>query len=289
MGEMTNIATGLQVHPSNAEMARAWDGDEGAFWAAHAEQFDRAVAGYHGPFLDAAAIGQRDQVLDIGCGTGQTTRDAARLAGAGGALGVDLSGEMILLARRLAAAENLANVRFEQADAQVYPFRPGSFDVAISRTGAMFFGDPAAAFANLARALRPGGRLTVLVWQSLDHNEWIRDFRAALAAGRDFPAPPTDRPGPFAFADPGRLTSFLAGAGFDDVQVQGIEAPMWFGTDPADAHRFMLEFMGWMLEGLDPAGRAGAAASLYTTLAAHDTGSGVRYDSAGWIISATRG
>jgi SAM-dependent methyltransferase len=286
---MTNLTSGLPVHPSNAEMARAWDGDEGAFWAAHAERFDRAVAGYHGPFLDAAAIGQPDQVLDIGCGTGQTTRHAAQLAGAGGALGVDLSAEMIAVARQLAAAENLANVRFEQADAQIYPFRPGSFDVAISRTGAMFFGDPGAAFANIARALRRGGRLTVLVWQGLDRNEWIRDLRAALAAGRDLPAPPAGQPGPFAFADPGRLSSFLAGTGFDDVQVQGVETPMWLGANPEDSHRFLLEFMGWMLEGLDPAGRARAAASLHTTLAAHDTGSGVRYDSAGWIVSATRG
>lgn len=286
---MTDITSGLRVHPSNAETARVWDGDEGAFWAAHAERFDRAVAGYHDPFLDAAAIGPADQVLDIGCGTGQTTRDAAKLAGSGGALGVDLSAEMIALARRLAAAQSLANARFEQLDAQIHPFGAGSFDVAISRTGTMFFGEPAAAFSNIARALCPGGRLTMLVWQGLERNEWIRDLRVALAAGRDLPPPPAGQPGPFAFADPGRLTTLLQGAGFTDVSVRGVETPIWFGADPDDAHRFLLGFMSWMLDGLSPAGRSQAAANLRTTLAAHDSRSGVRYDSAGWIVSATRG
>ena len=100
----------VPVHPSNTEQLRAWDGDEGAYWAAHADHFDRAMAGYHDRFLAAAAHRRPDRVLDIGCGTGQTTRDAARAAGAGSALGVDLSSPMLDNARRRAAAEGLANV-----------------------------------------------------------------------------------------------------------------------------------------------------------------------------------
>src|SRR5215470_2686546 len=149
-------AAALHVDPANAEQARAWDGDEGAYWAGNAGRFDRAVAAYHERFLAAA---------DIGCGTGQTTRDAARAAADGVALGVDLSGQMIALARRLAAGQGIANARFEQADAQIHPFPGHWFDAAISRTGTMFFADPAAAFANIARALRPGGGLAMLVWQ----------------------------------------------------------------------------------------------------------------------------
>ena len=76
---MTSTASGLRVDPSNAEQAKAWDGGEGAYWAAHADHFDRSVTAYHLPFMEAAAIGTGEQVLDIGCGTGQTTRDAARL------------------------------------------------------------------------------------------------------------------------------------------------------------------------------------------------------------------
>jgi SAM-dependent methyltransferase len=197
-------ATALDVDPGNAEQARAWDGDEGAYWAGNADRFDKAVAAYHDRFLAAAAIGRADRVLDIGCGTGQTTLDAARAAADGLALGVDLSGQMIALARRLAARHGIANARFEQADAQIHPFPAASFDVAVSRTGTMFFADPAAAFTNIARALRPGGRLALLVWQGPQANEWIRELGGALAAGRDLPAPPAGARAPLPRPTPKR-------------------------------------------------------------------------------------
>lgn len=285
---MTPITSGLRVDPSNAEQAKAWDGGEGAYWTAHGEHFDRTVAGYHLLFMDAAAIGTGEQVLDIGCGTGQTTRDAARRASVGGALGVDLSAEMIALARRLATAEGLGNARFEQADAQIYPFGEGSFDVAISRTGAMFFGDPDAAFANIARALRSGGRLALLSWRPLPANEWVAELTAALAVGRDLPTPPPQAPGPFALADPARVRQLLAGAGFTDIEIDPMQAPMWFGADADDAHAFALGLLGWMLEGLDEDRRPQALAALRATVTAHSTADGVVYNSGAWLIRAQR-
>ncbi len=120
----------------------------------------------------ACGIRFRDHVLDIGCGTGQTTRQAASTARAGMALGVDVRAAAIERARELAAAEELSNVAFEHADAQVYRFPPECFDLAISRFGTMFFDDPAAAFANIWRALRPTGRLVMMVWQAPARNEW---------------------------------------------------------------------------------------------------------------------
>jgi len=266
----------------------AWDGDEGAYWAGNADQFDRAVAAYQDRFLAAAVIGRADRVLDIGCGSGQTTRDAARAAADGLALGVDLSGQMIALARRLAAEQGLGNARFEQADAQIYPFSAGSFDVAISRTGSMFFADAAAAFTNIARALRPGGRLALLVWQGPQANEWIRELGGALAAGRDLPSPPPGAPGPFSQADPRAARAVLAGAGFTQIELDALEGPMWFGTGGDDAYRFVLGMMGWMLHGLDDAGRGRALDNLRATVTAHDTGHGCLYQSAAWLIRATR-
>jgi ubiquinone/menaquinone biosynthesis C-methylase UbiE len=85
----------MTVDPSNLDQAQAWDGDEGAYWTDNAERFDRSVAAYRGPFTAAAGIGESEVVLDIGCGTGQTTRDAARTAVRGFAVGVDLSARMI--------------------------------------------------------------------------------------------------------------------------------------------------------------------------------------------------
>ena len=285
---MTPTMSSLRVDPSNAEQVKAWDGGEGAYWAAHADHFDRTVAAYHLPFMDAAAIGDGEQALDIGCGTGQTTRDAARRASAGGALGVDLSAEMIGLARRLATAEGLSNARFEQADAQIYPFGQGSFDVAISRTGAMFFGDPDAAFANIARALRSGGRLALLSWQPLPANEWVAELTGALAAGRDLPAPPASAPGPFALADPGRIRQLLSGAGFTGIEIDPTQAPMWFGANADGAYAFALGLLGWMLEGLGQDRRAQALAALRATVTAHSTADGIVYRSSAWLTRARR-
>ena len=278
----------VPVDSSNVEQLRAWDGDEGEYWADNAEYFDRSVAAYHERLLAAAAIGERDHVLDVGCGTGQTTRDAARAASAGSALGVDLSSRMLDYARRRAAEEGVTNVTFAQADAQIHPFEPGAYDVAISRTAAMFFGDHAAAFSNIGRALRPGGRLVLVTWQPLAGNEWIREISGALAAGRDLPAPPPDAPGPFALSDPDRVRALLTSAGFADVELDGTTAGMWFGNDADDAHRFVLGLMGWMLEGLDDAGRARAIDALHATMAAHETPDGVLFESAAWTIQATR-
>lgn len=277
----------VPVDSSNLDQLRAWDGDEGEYWADHAEYFDRSVAPYHERLLAVAAIGQHEHVLDVGCGTGQTTRDAGRAAPAGSAVGVDLSSRMLELARRRAGEEGLTNVTFEQSDAQIHPFAAGGFDAVISRTAAMFFGDHAAAFANIGRALRPGGRLVLVTWQPLSGNEWIREISAALAAGRDLPAPPPDA-GPFSLAEPSRVRALLTAANFDEVELESTTAGMWFGDDADDAHRFVLGLMGWMLEGLDDAGRSRAVDALHATMAAHQTPDGVLFESAAWTIHATR-
>jgi SAM-dependent methyltransferase len=281
-------ATALQVDPANIGQAQAWDGGEGAFWADHAQRFDRAVAAYHGTLMAACGLASGERVLDIGCGTGQATRDAAAATSPGPALGVDLCGRMIQLARRLAATQGIGNASFEQADAQIYPFPAMSFDVAISRTGTMFFGDPNAAFANIGQALGPGGRLAMLVWQGPGPNEWIRELSGALAAGRDLPAPQPGAPGPFSLADPGRTSALLASAGFSDITIDPLRGPMWFGSDPHDARRFVLGLLGWMLDGLDDSGRERALDALTATVTVHAGTDGITFASAAWLVLAVR-
>ncbi len=278
----------VQVDASNTEQLQAWDGDEGAYWAAHADHFDRSAIPYHRRLLAAAAIGDSDRVLDIGCGTGQTTLLAARAATNGSALGVDLSSHMLAYARRRAADEGIVNASFEQADAQIHPFETAAFDVAISNTGATFFGDLVAGLTNIGRALRPSGRLALLTWQALPNNEWVREFTGALAAGRDLPAPPPDAPSPFALSDPERVRSVLTSAGFTDIELEGTSEGMWFGTDADDACQFVLGLLGWMLEDLDHDGRTRAVDALRSLMTTHQTPDGVIFDSAVWIIQATR-
>ena len=134
--------------------------------------YDAELRAHHEHLRPAYGISPGDEVVDIGCGTGLTTREAARAAAPGGVVGVDVSERMLERARQATAAERLGNVRYELGDAQVHRFDPARFDVAISRFGTMFFSDPAAAFANIAAALRPEGRLVLLVWQRREHNQW---------------------------------------------------------------------------------------------------------------------
>ncbi|HEX8008263.1 MAG TPA: class I SAM-dependent methyltransferase, partial [Trebonia sp.] len=176
----------------------------------------RAAFGYdaelrrHNELLHpACGIQFRDHVLDIGCGTGQTTRQAARTARAGSALGVDISAPAIERARELARAEQLRNVAFERADAQVYRFPQERFDLAISRFGTMFFDDPAAAFANIRRALRPAGRLVMMVWQAHERNEWDVAIRRSLDGPQTPAAVASGGPDPFSLADPPAVTEIL--------------------------------------------------------------------------------
>jgi SAM-dependent methyltransferase len=272
--------------PSNEGMVGAWDGKEGAFFTAHAERVDESLAASTRPFLEAAAVQADERVLDVGCGTGQTTRECARAALNGTALGVDLSSQMLALARDTAAAEGLTNVEFRQADAQIHPFDTAGFDVVVSRLGSMFFGDPVAAFTNLRRALRPGGRLTLLTWQGIAHNEWLTEFRRAMADERDVPDPPSDAPSPFALSDPGRVSTILDAAGFTDTSLTALHEPMRFGSTTEDAFGFVSEQLGWMLEDLDDDGRSRALDALRATIAAHTEAAGVFYPSATWIIQA---
>ena len=162
-----------------------------------ADLFDAEIRPHNERFRAVAAIDRDDRVLDIGCGTGQSTRQAARVATAGSVLGVDISGDALALARRISADEGLTNVAYEQADAQTHPFPPGEFDVCISRFGVMFFGDLVAAFTNIGRALRADARLILLVWQQQERNEWSVAVSETIGSRQ----PPAAGLDPFALGD----------------------------------------------------------------------------------------
>jgi SAM-dependent methyltransferase len=200
---------------------------------------------------------------------------------------VDLSSRLIALAGELARREGVTGARFLQTDAQVHPFDDASFDLVISRTGTMFFGDPPAAFANLARATRPGGRLVQLVWGPLAANEWLLALVRALG-DRALPDRPPDGPGPFSLSDPDRVRELLTTAGYGDVRLEQVSAPMVLGRDPEEAERYVLGFLGWLLDGVDDAGRESALTRLRASLEAHRVGDRVAYGSTAWLVTARR-
>jgi SAM-dependent methyltransferase len=283
---MERVEVTSLIDPSNADIARGWDGPSGDYWVQNADLLDGSVARYTEPFLAAAAIAADALVLDVGCGNGETTLAAAERAPAGEAVGVDLSARMLDVARRRAALQGLDNVTFIQADAQVADLGAGRFDRVISRTGAMFFGNPVAAFANLARALRPDGLLVLLVWQPLSENEWLNVFFQAVAPDRPVPVSPPGAPGPFSLGEPARLRSVLAAAGFGEPRLVGLREPLWFGPDVARAEALVLGLVGGVLADLDDAGHAAALAALRATLEAHLGPDGVLFGSAAWLVTA---
>ena len=238
----------------------------------------------------ALGVDLHDHVLDIGCGTGQTTRQAARAAQAGGALGVDISAPAIERARELARAEGLRNVTFEHANAQVYRFPQERFDLATSRFGTMFFDDPDAAFANIRRALRPAGRLVMMVWQAHERNEWDVAIHQSLAAAEEPVAIPSGGPDPFSLADPSAVKELLEAAGFADVTFTDVHEPVYYGPDVTAALDWVHGFActSEVLKQLDPAAAARAAGRLREELAAHLSDDGIWFDSRAWIVTAHR-
>jgi SAM-dependent methyltransferase len=222
----------------NVAQYEAWNGYEGRHWADHHDRYDAGNGPFNKFLLEAAAIGPRDRVLDIGCGSGQVTRLAAGQAGLGSATGVDLSTPMLARARSLAEEEGVTNVTFEQGDAQVHPFPDGAFDVAVSRFGVMFFADPIAAFGNIRRALREGGRLAFLSMAPIEEN----DLGKVLAALPPLDHAPVGHHGPLSLSEPGRVREVLEGAGFRAVACRKVAAEQIEGRDARDAGEF---FAGW--------------------------------------------
>lgn len=244
--------------------------------------YDAELRRYHPLFRAAMGIEPGDRVLDVGCGAGQSTVDAARAAVDGSALGVDLSAPMLESAQRRALREGVHNAAFVAADAQRHPFPAGGFDVVISRFGTMFFADPVEAFTNLGRALRPGGRLVMLVWQAARHQEWVTTIQASLAPGRSVSG------GPFSLADPDLVRDILDRAGFTAVEHTDLREPIYYGPDVDEACRavLVLRMATDLLAGLAEAEREQALDRLRAALAAHERGDGVWFDSRARLVSA---
>jgi SAM-dependent methyltransferase len=275
---------------ANVEQSEAWNGNEGLGWAQYQDQHDRALRRFNAALASAAEIGDTEAVLDVGCGCGQSTRDAARAASGGRAVGIDLSAPMLGRARARAREEGLTNVEFVQADAQVQDFGADRFDVVISRFGAMFFSDPTAAFANLAGALHPGARVVLAAWMPLDQNEWLSAVRGALAMGRELPSPPVGTPGPFGLADPPSVRALLEAAGYTGVDFLECRSAIEVGADPDDAFTFVsaLPPVQGMVGGLGAAEAEQAFDQLGAMLREHATPDGVLLGASAWLITARR-
>ena len=274
------------MNEPNAAQATYWNDQAGPTWAEVQGQLDRQLEGLGRRGMAALAAKAGERILDVGCGTGQTSLELARAVGADGAvLGVDISATLLEVARR--RAEGVPGLSFAEGDAQVFAFEPDAYDGAFSRFGVMFFADPAAAFANIRMALKPGGRLAFVCWRPPAENPMMV-LPMQAAAPLLPPQPPSDpeAPGPFAFADAGRTGRLLTTAGFEDVAFTPYDELVSPGDlETTLALSFRIGGLGGILRE-NPELREPVVPLVRAALAAHDGPDGVRLGAAVWIVTA---
>ena len=273
---------------SNQDQITAWNGPMADAWVAMQDRLDRQLAPLGRAGTAALALRLGDRAADIGCGAGQTTLEIADAVGpTGRVFGVDVSAPLLARAR---ARTTSPAIEFIEADAQVVGFGV-PLDAIFSRFGVMFFADPVAGFANLARGLRPGGRLAFVCWRGFAENPLLNvPVGAGVAAG--VPQPPAvdpHGPGPFAFADPARVRDVLARAGFTDVAVVPHDEAVG-GNDFEQTVELALR-VGPLARQLreHPEHATAAIAAVRAAIAPFTTASGVvLMPSATWIVTAAR-
>lgn len=251
-----------------------------------ADFYDAELSRHNLHLRAAARVRTHDRILDIGCGAGQTTREAALAATQGSAVGVDTSAEMLEIARQRSAEAGLGNISFELGDAQTHDFPAAGFDLCISRFGVMFFADPPAAFTNIAHAMRPGGRIAWMVWQNQERNEWSGAIRNALAPGSRIPE---NAGKPFSLGDPTIAKELLSTAGFTSIDFTEVKEPVFYGAN-VDAALDALAGLYMVKDALMHTDEAPdrPLQRLRDLLEAHMTSGGVLFNSHAWIITAER-
>ena len=273
----------------NSEQIEYWNGPAGQRWAEAQDAMDRNMASISAALLPFVAAKSGESVLDIGCGSGATTLEYARAVGPSGrAVGMDISVPMLGVARGRAKASG-SSATFVEADAAAYKFS-ADFDAIASRFGVMFFSDPGAAFSNLNKALKPGGRLGFVCWRPFPENVWaFEPFAAARDLLPEQPPPDPHAPGPFAFADPARVKSILENAGFRNVETRKLDTVMHMAATADEAAQFSLRIgpLSRAAGAVDEPARAKIAERVAAALKKYEKPGGVAPPAACWLVGAS--
>jgi SAM-dependent methyltransferase len=283
-----------EIAPANEEVHEAWNG---VLFDRFVEYRDVIVDGLgaHGEAalrLHPPSTG--DRVLDIGCGFGDTAQRIASMVGPEGTVkGVDVAERFIELAREEADAAGAENVSFEVADVEVAELGQ-EYDYAFSRFGTQFFANPGAAMRRVRAALRPGGRLCMVVWRRKLDNDWLHRAELVVKDFVDEPEEsdePTCGPGPFSMANADTVSDILLGAGFEDVTFSRCDTEFRFGSD-LDSGVSLMTALGPAGEVIRLAGddaervRPAFEASLREALAGFVREDGIYANASTWIVSA---
>jgi ubiquinone/menaquinone biosynthesis C-methylase UbiE len=275
------------IHQIDSEQAALWNGAAGRAWVETQDLLDQLFKPVEDLLVDAvrAACGRR--VLDIGCGTGSTTRAIARLPGpAYCCTGVDISEPMITAARARAEQEGTP-ASFIVADAQTHAFEPTSFDMMISRFGVMFFNDSVAAFQNLRRAANSGALLQVVAWRSAAENPFMTTAeRAAAPFLPNLPVRRANAQGQFAFADACRVRTMLEESGWTGISIRPVDVPCTLREDDLIRYLTRLGPVGLVLQQADDRTRTQVVTTVRSAFDPWVSGAEVRFTAACWMVSA---
>ena len=277
-------------HDKNTDQIAYWNGPNGQRWTDRQAEQDVLLAPVSKALIERAAAKPGDRILDVGCGCGSTSIALARqVAPSGFVLGIDISGPMLARARELAPKG--APVDFALADATVYPFDPGSFDLLVSRFGVMFFAEPAVSFANLRRALRPAGRVAFACWREPRENPWMMSpLQAIYQHVPKLPPQGPEDPGPFAFASEERVNRILGEAGYKRIEMEPValsfDIAIGRGLDAAVQAAMQIGPGSRALDGHPPETRAAAAKSVREMLTPYLRGQSVALTGPIWIVTA---
>jgi len=276
----------------NEDQRTRWNGIDGEYWTRQQDRLDRTLAPVTGPLLEFAAPKLGSTVMDVGCGCGATTIELARSVGPSGrVVGLDVSQPMLALATE--RLRECGNASFLLGDAADLPVQDLGAELIVSRFGVMFFGDPVAAFANLRTGLVPGGRVRFACWRPVYENLWLQiPLHAVYEHAPRLPKPEPEEPGPFAFADPVRVTRVLTAAGFSvpSFTPLDIELDLAAGGTIEDAVRQATE-MGPARRALvdqPEVVRAAAIESVRRALMPYSSATGVKLRGAVWLVGAER-
>ena len=267
-----------------------WNGAGGTRWVAQQERTDTVMAEIAALTIERARVQPGETVLEIGCGCGGATRGLSQAVGPKGeVLALDVSAPILVSAVR--QFSEASNIKFVQGDAASYRFPEGVADLLFSRFGVMFFGDPAAAFANMRRALKPNARMSFACWRGLTENPWMMvPLEAVYEHVPRLPRPEPDAPGAFSFAEPDRVRRILLEASFTEPTLESVDFTLDLasggGLEAAMDYVAEIGATSRALDGQPAAQIAKAKDSIRRTLAPYQHGGRVALKAGIWIVQA---